>query len=52
MADIDETEIALMRCPKCKDEKKLSIFKGDLIRNTYCMKCEHAVIWEKVEDVR
>lgn len=43
-----EYEIALMRCPDCRKEQYLSIYRGENIRNTYCIKCGHAVIWEKI----
>ena len=47
---VRDTEIALMRCPYCKTEKKLSVFKGEEIRHTYCRVCEHSVKWGRVDE--
>jgi len=46
---INDFEIALLRCPECADEMKLSIYKNESIRNTYCTNCEKAVYWTRVE---
>ena len=45
-----DIEVKLMKCPKCKKEKKLSVFIGEDVRNTWCSKCRSAVIWEVVEE--
>jgi len=46
---ITSFELALLRCPECADEMKLSIYKTEPFRYTYCMNCEKAVHWTRVE---
>lgn len=46
---MSDYEIVTARCPECVREMKLSFFKGESHRHTYCMKCGKAVLWKKVE---
>jgi len=45
----DAWEIALLRCPECGQLRKMTIFKGVPIRNTWCWLCKKAVSWQRVD---
>ena len=43
----DEWELAILVCPSCQREKKMSILKAQEVRYTYCIHCSRAVEWER-----
>lgn len=42
-------EIVIAKCPECSKIKKLSFFKNENTRFTFCITCGEVVLWKKLE---
>ena len=42
-------EIVIAECSQCSHIKKLSFFKGETTRYTFCINCNKPVIWNKIK---
>lgn len=48
---MNKFEVAMMKCPICSTERKISVDSRSNIRNTFCIKCDRPVIWKRTRTI-